>query len=106
MAERIQFFGKSGQSYTFQRIADQRFLPPAGANVLIAHRAPDGWRILHAGETGNLAEESWRPTLNRALGEHPQAEALYRLNVTRAVRRAEMDDLVQQHAPPMNLQQA
>jgi hypothetical protein len=93
MAERIEFFGKSGQGYTFQRTADQRYLPATGANWVIANRSRTGWEIVSAGETDNLARETWRPALNAALGSHPKAETLYRLNVTSAMRRAELEDL-------------
>jgi hypothetical protein len=58
--------------------------------------------VVYAGETDNLASQSWRSELDAARKKHPSAKLLTRLNVTRAVREAERRDLIDQYEPPMN----
>jgi hypothetical protein len=82
---------------------EERFLPPAGANYVIARVTKDGATVVFAGETDNLANQTWRKELDKARETYRDARMLTRLNVTRAVREAERTDLVQQHVPPMNL---
>jgi uncharacterized protein related to proFAR isomerase len=98
----IELAGKSGARYRYTPLQESRFLPPAGANFVIAELSPHGARIVYAGETDNLASETWRQALERARAEHPKAKVLTRLNVTRAIREAERADLIAQHQPPLN----
>jgi hypothetical protein len=83
-------------------LAEERFLPPAGANFVIAELSADGARVVYAGETDNLANQTWRAALEKARETYQEAKILTRLNVTRAVREAERLDLVEQYQPPMN----
>jgi hypothetical protein len=99
---RVEISGASGQSYAFTRLEHDSPLRAVGATYLIAEPAKAGWRILFAGETNNLADPSWRASLDAARPEYPKAECLIRLNVSRSVREAEIADIVQQHAPPRN----
>lgn len=99
----IDLAGASGALYRYTPIDENRFLPPAGANFVIAELTPDGEpRIFYAGETDNLAAQSWRSELDRVRGEHAAATVLTRLNVTRAVREAERNDLIEHYRPPLN----
>jgi hypothetical protein len=98
----IELAGKSGARYRYALIDEERFLPPAGANFIIAELTKEGARLVFAGETDNLASQVWRPTLEKALKTCPAAKVLTRLNVTRAVREAERADLIAEHAPPLN----
>lgn len=102
LTRQIDITGKSGTHYRYQTIEQERFLPPAGANYVIVELDGDAARIFYAGETENLANESWRAPLEAARENAPEAQVLTRLNVTRAVRKAEQADVVEEHQPPMN----
>ncbi len=102
MTRQIELAGKSGARYRYTSIEEDRFLPPAGANYVIAEVTPDGPRVVYAGETDNLASQSWRSTLEKARETYAEARIMTRLNVTRAVREAERIDLIEHYNPPMN----
>lgn len=102
MTRSIEIAGKSGARYRYTPLEEERFLPPAGANFVIAEVTADGANIVYAGETDNLANQTWRTALEAARKTHADAKVLTRLNVTYAVRKAEQDDLVEQYQPPMN----
>jgi hypothetical protein len=98
----IELAGLSGARYRYTPIEEERFLPPAGANFVIAELTKAGPRVVFAGETDNLASQAWRPTLEKARKTCPGAKVLTRLNVTRAMREAERADLIAAHEPPLN----
>lgn len=102
MSRPIELAGKSGARYRYTPMEEERFLPPAGANFVIAELTREGPRVVFAGETDNLASQSWRPALDKARETYSKAKILTRLNVTRAVREAERIDLIEQHEPPLN----
>ena len=104
LSRQIELAGKSGARYRYTPLQEERFLPPAGANFVIAKLTKDGATVMYAGETDNLANQTWRQALEKARELHRDAAILTRLNVTRAVRKAEQDDLVEEHQPPMNLE--
>lgn len=103
MSRQFELAGKSGARYRYSPLEEQRFLPPAGANFLIARVTTEGATIIYAGETDNLANQTWRAALDKARAAYGDAAILTRLNVTRAVREAERVDLVEEHQPPMNV---
>jgi hypothetical protein len=94
--------GKSGARYRYVALEEERFLPPAGANFVIAKMSKEGPTVVYAGETDNLASQTWREALDKARAAYGEAAILTRLNVTRAVREAERCDLIEQYQPPMN----
>jgi hypothetical protein len=98
----IELAGKSGARYRYTALEEDRFIPPAGANFVIAELTPQGPSLVYAGETDNLASLAWRKALEEARKLKPDVKVLTRLNVTRAVREAERADLVEQYHPPMN----
>jgi uncharacterized protein related to proFAR isomerase len=102
LTRQIELAGKSGARYRYTPLEEDRFLPPAGANYVIAEVTREGATVVYAGETDNLANQSWRSELDAARKKHPAAKVLTRLNVTRAVREAERRDLIEQYEPPMN----
>lgn len=102
MTSPIELAGKSGALYRYTPLEEARFLPPAGANFVIAQPTPEGVQVVYAGETDNLAHQTWRPVLDAARRAYGDAQVLTRLNVTRAVREAERVDLIEAHSPPMN----
>lgn len=95
--------GKSGARYRYSSFEEERFLPPAGANFVIARITAEGPNLIYAGETDNLANQTWRTALEKARATYADAAILTRLNVTRSVRDAERADLIEQHQPPMNV---
>lgn len=103
LSRQIEFAGASGARYRYTPLEEDRFVPPAGANYVIAELKPDGPSVVYAGETDNLANQAWREALEEARKTYSAARVLTRLNVTRAVREAERADLVEQYHPPMNL---
>ena len=106
MTRQIEFAGKSGNMYRYVTLEEERYLPPAGANYVIARITPAGSQILYAGETERLSAREWESTLEAARAQAvsgPGAtEVLTRLNVRAAVRKAEREDLIEQHNPPLN----
>lgn len=102
LSRQYELAGKSGARYRYMSFEEDRFLPPAGANFVIARLTKDGATVVYAGETDNLASQSWRKTLEKARETYRDAAILTRLNVTRAVREAERVDLIAEHQPPMN----
>ena len=102
LSRQYEIAGKSGARYRYMSFEEDRFLPPAGANFVIARLTKDGATVVYAGETDNLASQSWRKTLEKARETYRDAAVLTRLNVTRAVREAERVDLIAEHQPPMN----
>ena len=102
MNRQIEFAGKSGARYRYTPLEEDRFVPPAGANYVIAEITAEGPSIVYAGETDNLASQAWRTALEEARKTYAEAKVLTRLNVKRAVREAERVDLIEHHNPPMN----
>jgi len=102
VTRQYELAGKSGARYRYSAMEEERFLPPAGANFVIARITKDGPSVVYAGETDNLASQTWRQALEKARATYADAAVLTRLNVTRAVREAERVDLIAEHQPPMN----
>ena len=102
MTRQIDLAGASGARYRYSPIDENRFLPPAGANYVIAELTEEGATVVYAGETDNLASQTWRADLEKARRKYNAATVLTRLNVTRAVREAERNDLIEHYHPPLN----
>jgi hypothetical protein len=102
VTRQIDLAGASGARYRYTAMEESRFLPPAGANYVIAEVGDEALKIVYAGETDNLASQTWRADLEKAKRKHPAATVLTRLNVTRAIREAERRDLIDNYHPPLN----
>ena len=102
LPRQIDIPGKSGARYRYTALDEKRFLPPAGANFVIAKLTRDGAQVFYCGETDNLAAQSWKSELEKVRQTCAAAQILTRLNVTRAIREAERLDLIEEHNPPMN----
>jgi len=102
LTRQIELAGASGARYRYTTIDENRFLPPAGANYVIAQVTSEGPQVVYAGETDNLASQSWKGELDKARQKYSDATILTRLNVTRAVREAERVDIIEKYHPPMN----
>jgi len=102
LTRQIELAGASGARYRYTTIDENRFLPPAGANYVIAEVTSEGPQVVYAGETDNLANQTWKGELDKARQKYKDATVLTRLNVTRAVREAERVDIIENYHPPMN----
>jgi hypothetical protein len=103
LTRQIEIAGKSGARYRYQSLDPDRMLPPAGANFILAKPAGAGVEILFAGETDSLSRAPWREPLAEARSRFgDDVDVMTRLNVRSAVRRAEQDDVIEEHQPPMN----
>lgn len=103
LARQLDFVGKSGANYRYTALEDDRIPPTAGANYIIAETGQGAEvRLLYAGETENVMADDLSGRLEEVRQRWPAAELLLRLNVRRAVRVAEREDLVAGHLPPLN----
>jgi hypothetical protein len=100
LIRRVDITGASGQRYAFTRLEADSPLRAVGVTYVIAEPSKAGWQVLDVGETNDLAAGAWRASLDAARIEHPKAECLIRLNVSRSVRVAEVEDINQAQAPP------
>lgn len=99
MTRHVEFTGKSGAVYRYSALDEDRILPPAGANYVIARLKPQGVEVISAGETDNLAARTWSAELAQARLKYADAAILTRLNVRVAVREFECEDLLQANPP-------
>lgn len=101
MKDQIDCRLASGEYLRFTRFKDGRPLSPMGGNFVYVAEEDEGFRVIFAGQTDNLAMHAgarWA----EAQAKHG-AEAIYtRLNITTAVRRREHAQLLQALEPPMN----
>ena len=58
MTRQIDLAGASGVLYRYTPIEENRFLPPAGANYVIAELTPEGATVVYAGGT-NVDLQLW-----------------------------------------------
>ena len=93
MSERVEFRGRSGKVYSFFRLDEQTGLRPIGVTYAVAERGSGGWKLVRVGHTSNLAARTWAAELADARQATPGAELLVRLNISRAIREAEAEDL-------------
>jgi hypothetical protein len=101
MAQQIEFIGQSGHGYRYLPLEGSGPISPTGANYLFVKVKGEERTVVYAGETECLhkgVHTGW----DRARKAHGANTIFVRLNVTRAVRRAELDDIVAAHQPPMN----
>lgn len=100
MARTFDFTGKSGQRYRYT-LLDGQTIWPSGGNYLYVKQAKTGPKVLFAGETESLFR-GYRSRWDEAHDQHGATDIYLRLNITGAVRRAEMEDIIAEHRPPMN----
>jgi hypothetical protein len=102
LPRQLDFAGKSGTVYRYTFLDDDKVLPPAGANFVIAKLSDKGAKIVFAGETDNLSGGDWRRKFEEGRKRFGATDVLMRLNVRASIRQQERDDLVDGHSPPMN----
>ncbi|MBI1406919.1 MAG: hypothetical protein GC145_12425 [Caulobacter sp.] len=101
MAQQLEFAGQSGQGYRYLPLDDSAAISPTGANFLFVRVKGGEQSVVFAGETECLhkgVHAGW----DKARKTHGATTIFVRLNVTRAIRQAELDDIVALHQPPMN----
>src|SRR5688500_15311847 len=106
MNQRIVFEGSSGAEYSYVPLSPQERLRPLAGNYVIAKLGRKETVVIAAGETDNLSRMPWQDMMSRAVILHGATDILVRLNVRGAIRRQELEDLVEAHHPPMSLERA
>jgi hypothetical protein len=97
MRDFIDFHGASGAAYRFRLWPQGAPHLPMAGNYAVVREADEGFSLLSAGESNDLSLV--RKDLKRLLNEHPIALVYTRLNVSRAVRAAENEDIVAHYKP-------
>jgi hypothetical protein len=94
VAEYVAFQGGSGESYSYMPVEGAPDLARRGGNYVLAVRQARGWRILDLGQSDDLGQKPWG-------GAPASAQVLVRLNISRAARERELEDLLAaRNAPP------
>ncbi|HEY9219306.1 MAG TPA: hypothetical protein VIO94_14750 [Phenylobacterium sp.] len=106
MNRRIIIAGASGAEYTYSPLTPQERLRPVAGNYVVVNLRGARATVIAAGETDNLSKTPWQDVMSRAVLLHEATDILVRLNVRSAIRREELDDLVEAHQPPMSLENA
>ena len=101
MTRHLDLPGQSGTTYRYKTLDDLRPVPPGGANFVYVKWDKETPVIVYAGETDSLHRSVFE-TWDDAQKGYGATEIFARLNITGVVRRAEHDDIVGQHQPPMN----
>jgi len=94
MKDFIDLEGASGATYRFRLWADDASHLPTGGNYVYVRQEPKGFTVLVVGESNDLsqARAEWQAALRRGA-----THAFTRLNVSRAIRTAEHQDLAARH---------
>jgi len=98
----IYVVGASGATYSYVPLHPDIGASRRAGNYLFARLTAEGPQIALAGESENLSAVDWEGIRAQAQTGHDAAAVLVRLNVSRAVRQAEHQDLIERHHPPMN----
>jgi hypothetical protein len=101
MREFVDLRGASGTFYRFRLWPEGGAHPPIAGNYVVVREDPAGLKVLLAGITGDLSQAAAES--RRALAKDASARLYTRLNVARAVRSSEHDDIVAEHKPQLNV---
>lgn len=98
MREFVDLTGASGTLYRFRVWPEGGAHPPiAGNYIVLREDASGGVKVLLAGITSDLSQAA--SECRKALAKDPDARLYTRLNVARAVRGAEHEDIVAAYNP-------
>lgn len=100
MAHTFDFAGASGQTYRYTLLEGQTIWP-SGGNYVYVKTTKAGPQVIFADQTESLFR-GLHTRWDEACNEHGATDIFLRLNVTGAVRRAELDDIRAHYQPPMN----
>ena len=97
MREFVDLIGASGTLYRFRVWPEGGAHPPIAGNYIVLREDASGVKCLLAGITSDLSQAATE--CRKALTKDADARLYTRLNVARAVRSAEHEDIVAQHNP-------
>jgi hypothetical protein len=97
MREFVDLRGASGTFYRFRLWPEGGAHPPIAGNYIVLREEASGLKVLLAGVTSDLSQAAFEA--RKALTKDPSARLYTRLNVARAIRAAEHEDLVSEHKP-------
>lgn len=97
MREFVDLRGASGTFYRFRLWPDGGAHPPIAGNYIVLREDANGPKVLLAGITSDLSQAAAES--KKAMAKAPEARLYTRLNVARAVRTAEHEDIVAEHKP-------
>jgi hypothetical protein len=97
MREFVDLRGASGTLYRFRLWPEGGAHPPIAGNYIVLREEASGLKVLLAGVTSDLSQAAVEA--RKAMAKDAAARLYTRLNVARAVRTAEHDDLVAEYKP-------
>jgi hypothetical protein len=97
MREFVDLRGASGTFYRFRLWPEGGAHPPIAGNYIVLREDANGPKVLLAGVTSDLSQAATES--KKQMAKTPEARLYTRLNVARAVRTAEHEDLVAEHRP-------
>ncbi|CAN7383928.1 hypothetical protein LJR219_002333 [Phenylobacterium sp. LjRoot219] len=97
MREFVDLSGASGTFYRFRIWPEGGTHPPIAGNYIVLRDDANGVKVLLAGVTSDLSQAA--NEAKKAMAKTPDARLYTRLNVARAVRTAEHEDIVAEHRP-------
>lgn len=97
MREFVDLRGASGSLYRFRLWPEGGAHPPIAGNYIVLREDEGGVKVLLAGVTSDLSQAAFES--RKALAKDPAGRLYTRLNVARAVRTAEHEDIVAEYKP-------
>lgn len=99
MREFVDLRGASGSLYRFRLWPEGGAHPPIAGNYIVLREEASDLKVLLAAVTADLSQAAVEA--RKALAKDSQARLYTRLNVARAVRNAEHEDIVEAYKPAM-----
>jgi hypothetical protein len=97
MREFVDLRGASGNLYRFRLWPEGGAHPPIAGNYIVLREDGDDVKVLLAGVTSDLSQAA--NECRKLLAKDAEARLYTRLNVARALRSAEHDDIVAAYRP-------
>jgi len=99
MREFVDLRGASGTFYRFRLWPEGGAHPPIAGNYIVLREDASGLKVLLAGVTSDLSQAA--AEARKTLLKDGEARLYTRLNVARALRSTEHEDIVAEHKPPV-----
>jgi hypothetical protein len=97
----LDLTGGSGRHYRYMASKGQP--SPMGGNFALVRERPEGgWELIYVGETESLYTGVADKRAEAAAKAGEPLHLFTRLNISKAVRSEEKDDIIQGHAPRLN----
>ena len=97
MRDFVDLRGASGTLYRFRLWPEGGAHPPIAGNYILLREEASGLKVLLAGITSDLSQAA--AECRKTLVKEPAARLYTRLNVARALRTTEHEDIVAEHRP-------